>query len=71
MNIILDPVLIFGSIWACGGAAIATVISQGASAAWVFFFLTGKKALFKPDRESMKIRLSLVKEITFLGTSDS
>ena len=69
MNIILDPVLIFGFDMGVRGAAIATVISQGASAAWVFFFLTGKKALFKLTRESMKIRLSLVKEITFLGTS--
>ena len=69
MNIILDPVLIFGFDMGVRGAAIATVISQGASAVWVFFFLTGKKALFKLTRESMKIRLSLVKEITFLGTS--
>ena len=69
MNIILDPVLIFGFDMGVRGAAIATVISQGASAAWVFFFLTGKKALFKLTRESMKIRLSLAKEITFLGTS--
>ena len=69
MNIILDPVLIFGFDMGVRGAAIATVISQGASAVWVFFFLTGKKALFKLTRESMKIRRSLVKEITFLGTS--
>lgn len=69
MNIILDPVLIFGFDMGVQGAAIATVISQGASAVWVFCFLTGKKALFKLTRESMKIRLSLVKEITFLGTS--
>ena len=69
MNIILDPILIFGFHMGVQGAAIATVISQGASAAWVFCFLTGKKALFKLTRESMKIKFSLIKEITFLGTS--
>lgn len=69
MNIILDPVLIFGLGMGVRGAAIATVISQGASALWVFVFLTGKKALFRLTPESMKLKASLVKDITFLGTS--
>lgn len=69
MNIILDPVLIFGLDMGVRGAAIATVISQGTSALWVFTFLTGRKALFRLTRKSMKLRGKLVKEITFLGTS--
>ena len=69
MNIILDPVLIFGFDMGVRGAAIATVISQGASALWVFTFLTGRRALFKLTRESMKLKAKLVKDITFLGTS--
>ena len=35
LNIILDPILIFGFGMGVRGAAIATVISQGASALWV------------------------------------
>ena len=69
MNIILDPILIFGFNMGVQGAAIATVISQGASALWVFTFLTGRKALFKLTRDSMKLKASLVKDISFLGTS--
>lgn len=69
LNIILDPILIFGLGMGVRGAAIATVISQGVSAAWVFRFLTGKRALFRLTRESMHLNLPLVKEITFLGTS--
>ena len=69
MNIILDPVLIFGFDMGVRGAAIATVISQGASALWVFTFLTGRRALFKLTRESMRLKVKLVKDITFLGTS--
>lgn len=69
LNIILDPVLIFGFGMGVRGAAIATVISQGASALWVLCFLTGKRAIFRLDRASMKLELPLVKEITFLGTS--
>ncbi|HJD02551.1 MAG TPA: MATE family efflux transporter [Candidatus Mediterraneibacter excrementavium] len=69
MNIILDPILIFGFHMGVQGAAIATVISQGASALWVLLFLTGRKAIFKLTREAMRLNGSLVKEITFLGTS--
>lgn len=69
MNIILDPILIFGFDMGVRGAAIATVISQGASALWVFSFLTGRKALFRLTRESMKLKAHLVKDIIFLGTS--
>ncbi len=69
MNIILDPVLIFGFDMGVRGAAIATVISQGASALWVFTFLTGRRALFKLTRESMRLKVKLMKDITFLGTS--
>lgn len=69
LNIILDPVLIFGLGMGFRGAAIATVISQGASAFWVFKFLTGRKALLKLTRNAMKPDPGLIKEITLLGTS--
>ena len=69
MNIILDPVFIFGLGMGVRGAAAATILSQGASALWVFRFLTGKKALLKLTGRSMKLEAGLVKEITLLGTS--
>ena len=69
LNIILDPVLIFGFNMGVRGAAIATVISQCASAVWVLKFLTGKKVLLKLTRKSMYLDLGLVREITLLGTS--
>ena len=66
LNIILDPVLIFGLGMGVRGAAVATVLSQGVSALWVFRFLRGRKALLK---QAMKLDAALVKEITLLGTS--
>ena len=69
LNIILDPVLIFGLGMGVRGAAVATVISQGASALWVFRFLTGKKAILRLKKRSMRPQKSIVKEITLLGTS--
>ena len=49
-NILLDPILIFGFSMGVKGAALATVISQGFSAAWVLVFMLGKK----PDTEKEK-----------------
>lgn len=69
LNIILDPILIFGFDLGVKGAAIATLISQGSSAVWVFCFLKGKKALLKLTTDSMKPDMSLIKDITLLGTS--
>lgn len=69
LNIILDPLLIFGLNMGVRGAAIATVISQGASAVWVLKFLTGNKVLLRLTGKSMRLQARLVKEITLLGTS--
>ncbi len=43
LNIILDPILIYTAGMGIKGAAVATVISQIASAAWVVIFLFSKK----------------------------
>lgn len=68
-NIVLDPILIFGLDMGVQGAALATVISQGLSAAWVMKFLTGKKAILRLSKRAMHLEWKLVKEIIFLGTS--
>lgn len=43
LNIVLDPVFIFGFGMGVRGAALATVLSQSASAAYVLHFLFGKR----------------------------
>lgn len=69
LNLILDPVFIFGLDMGVGGAALATVISQVVSAIWVLIFLTGKKALLRIKHKCMKLNPPLIKEITQLGLS--
>lgn len=69
VNIVLDPVFIFGLNMGVRGAALATVISQGISAAWVLRFLTGKKALLKIRVRRMRIGFSRLKRIVALGFS--
>ena len=43
MNIALDPLFIFTFGMGVRGAALATVLSQAGSAAWVLFFLCGRR----------------------------
>ena len=46
-NIILDPIFIFIFHMGVQGAALATIISQFLSAAWIVAFLTGKKTILR------------------------
>ncbi len=47
INIILDPIFIFGLKMGVKGAALATIIAQSASALWVLKFLIGKESILK------------------------
>lgn len=69
LNLILDPVFIFGFNMGVRGAALATIISQMISAVWVIRFLTGKKAILHIKRKNMRVSPSLTREIMALGVS--
>ena len=69
LNIILDPIFIFVLDMGIQGAAIATVISQAASAAWTLRFLTGRKTILRIRPISMKPHLKTISSITALGLS--
>ena len=69
VNIVLDPILIFGLDMGAKGAALATVIAQGCSAAWVLFFLTGKRAILRLRLCQMRLAAWRVKKILSLGLS--
>lgn len=67
LNLILDPLFIFVFHLGVRGAALATILSQCVSAIWVLRFLTGNKAFIKLSPEYMKLKPSLIKEISALG----
>lgn len=69
MNIVLDPLFIFVFGMGVRGAAVATVLSQFISAAWVLRFLTGKRAVLHLKKEAMKIQWRRVRNIMALGVS--
>lgn len=47
VNIVLDPIFIFGFKMGMTGAALATVLSQGLSFIWVIIYFTGKRSKIK------------------------
>lgn len=69
INIILDPILIFGFDLGVKGAALATVIGQLVSAIWVLKFLFGKKSTLKIRKEYIIPKLKILLPIMALGVS--
>ena len=69
INIILDPIFIFGLGMGVKGAALATVLSQAVGAIWILRFLTGKKTVLRLRRENMKLIPSIILPCLGLGIS--
>ncbi len=69
LNAILDPVFIFGFNLGVKGAAIATVISQAASACWVLIFLMSRRASLRIEIPKIRLSMPIVGKITSLGIS--
>ena len=67
VNIILDPVFIFLFDMGVAGAALATVVSQGLSCAWVLIFLMGKKAVIPLKLKASRVDIARTKRICSLG----
>jgi len=68
INIILDPVFIFGLKWGIKGAAWATIIGQIVSCIIALIYLTKTKT-FKISIDSFKMNFSLFGNLTKLGIS--
>lgn len=69
MNIVLDPVFIFGLDMGVKGAALATILSQACSAGWVLRFLFSRQASLPLERRYMKLNKGIVLSMLALGVS--
>lgn len=69
MNIVLDPVFIFGLDMGVKGAALATILSQACSAGWVLRFLFSRQASLPLERRYMKLDKEIVLSMLALGVS--
>ena len=66
-NIALDPVFIFGLGMGVKGAALATILSQAVSCAWVLLFLTGKTTILKLRIKNLNLTPSVIFPCVALG----
>lgn len=69
LNIALDPLFIFALDMGVRGAALATVISQAASCAWVLVFLCGKKTRLKLRFSNMSLVPKIILPCVALGSA--
>ncbi len=69
INIVLDPILIYGLDMGVRGAAYATVISQAVSAFWVLRFLRGKETILRISKSSLRLDSHIVLPVMALGIS--
>lgn len=69
LNIVLDPIFIYGFNMGVQGAALATIISQCVSCVWVVQFLRGKKSIIKIRKKCLKLDKAITIAILSLGIS--
>ncbi len=69
LNIILDPIFIFGFRLGVRGAAFATILSQLVSCIWVLKFLTSVQSTLRIKRSMMKPDMKQILSIMALGVS--
>ena len=69
LNVILDPLFIFGFDMGVEGAAIATVIAQFVSMLWVLLFYFRGTGLVKLHRANMILNRATVRQIFSIGVS--
>ncbi|MFC1517073.1 MATE family efflux transporter [Candidatus Margulisiibacteriota bacterium] len=67
MNIVLDPIFIFGFGLGIKGAAIATVLSQLFGFTYLLSYLATGKSSFEFKLHHFKIKTKVIKEIFFIG----
>lgn len=66
-NIVLDPIFIYGFGMGVKGAALATIISQALSAAWIVSFLFGRRTSLKLKRNNLRPRADVIGPVVALG----
>ena len=69
LNIVLDPLFIFVFDMGVQGAAIATVLSQAVSAAWVVGFLCSRRSGLRIKLANMRPQGAVVTKIAGLGVA--
>jgi len=68
INVILAPIFIFGFGWGMRGAALATVLAQAVSTAWILYYFLGGKSFLKFHWRNTRLRTSICLKIMAIGS---
>ncbi len=68
-NLILDPIFIYVFGMGVRGAALATILSQALSCAWVLFFLSSKRSMLRLRRQNLRLSPAVVLPCVALGSA--
>lgn len=69
INLILNPLFIFGFNWGIKGSAFATVISQTIMLIWQISLFQKKDSFLRFTKDGFKLRLKIVKDMLAIGMS--
>lgn len=69
LNIALDPIFLFVFKWGVKGAALATIISQLASACLMFYYFTKRSKIMHLQLKKLRLKFDVCIEIIKLGSS--
>lgn len=69
LNLIINPILIFGFKLGVAGSAISTLVSQAVCTVWIIVYFTKGKSLLKLKKENMKLKKDIIKQIIAIGIS--
>lgn len=69
VNIVLDPIFIYGFGMGVRGAALATVLAQTVSALWAVAFLLGKKTKLRLRWSKLRLRWTYLAPVVAVGVS--
>jgi putative MATE family efflux protein len=67
LNVILAPIFIFRFSWGMRGAALATVISQAVTAAWVVVYFCGGASVLRFRARNMRLDAAVCGDLLVLG----
>lgn len=70
VNLILDPIFIFGLHMGVRGAAIATVVAQFCSAMWVFLYFRSNRSPCQLSLRMLKPDIRIISRIASLGVTE-
>lgn len=68
LNMILDPIFIFGFGWGMRGAALGTVISQVVSTVWVLAYFLSGRSLLRLRLVNLRLRGPICRGIFVIGS---